>query len=161
MSVSIYIKFTGGLQRVTPGIKKGPYAGWTQLESMNWSQSMQGAGLNGNGGGRMPTHISVIIPHDPSGPDLFTLAANGREIPEVTIDFVDNRKNPPLRYLQVVLKQVTVTGFQASGNGYADTRLIDVVSLSAVKVANTYAGAPTNGKSAALLQFDLQNRRLA
>jgi len=156
MSAKVYIKFDGSQPKVTPGVTKGPYAGWTEVASVSWSNSRQGIG--GTGTGKLNvSDVTFTMPYGPAGMDLFSLATNGREIEEVLIEFVDFAQNPPFRFLQITMKKVVVTGYHVGGGEKPSV----MVTLQPTSIEYNYSEATTDGKSAALLQFDLKSRGLA
>ncbi|MEP7363503.1 MAG: type VI secretion system tube protein Hcp [Acidobacteriota bacterium] len=148
----IFIKFEGGSPKIRGDVKKGAHAGWLTLESAQFGVSRNiGTPGNSTERGTGAPHFSEIVGTfgmNEATNDILSASLTGEGYSLVTIDFVKDGEDTP--YMQVKLKSAMVTTFSSSGG---DKPMVSfALNYLGIEYGKT---TPPGGKSAALMQFDL------
>ncbi len=85
--------------------------------------------------------------------DIFTASAQGTEFTLVTLDFAKSSEDPP--YFQIKVSSAIISSVSIGGGGSS------MASFTFNYKAAEYArNAPAEGKSATLMQFDLDTAKV-
>lgn len=151
----IFAKFEGGKTKIRGDVKSGKHAGWLNLESVQFSNSRstmgQAYGGSRDRGAVSATELTATGSLSDGLSDLFAASIGGDTF-TVTIDFV--KKGEDIPYLQVTLKGAIVSSYSVSGPSAGDAKPMVAFSLNYTSIEYKVS-TPKEGKSAALMQFDV------
>jgi len=151
----VYIKFEGGKTKIRGDVKKGAHKDWLTLQSVQFGATRR---FSQHGGSveRENTSLSEVVCTalmTDGANDIFSASAQGTEFTQVTIDFCKTDEDAP--YLQLKLKGVLVSSFQMSSSGDRPS-----VSFALNFKSIEHKVTPAEGKSATLMQFDLDTAKV-
>jgi type VI secretion system secreted protein Hcp len=101
--------------------------------------SATASSAGGGGAERVTLHdMNVTKLMDKASPKLFELCATGKHIPNVTLELC-RAGGDKLKYMEIKMEQVIISGFQGDGHGGADQAFpIETVTFNYGKIKQTY-----------------------
>jgi type VI secretion system secreted protein Hcp len=108
-----------------------------EIDVLSWSWGTTQSSGGGGGAGKVSVQdFSFAKLQDSSSVRLAHAAATQKPLGKVKVQFVEDRPEAPVEYLQYELKNVYITSFQTGGSG--DGRPIEHISLNFEKVTWEY-----------------------
>jgi type VI secretion system secreted protein Hcp len=138
------------------------HKGWIEVQSYQWGVSVPDSGPSGTGSGAAKpvfSPFSYTQALDSSVPLIFTAAASGRRIEDMTFETVRTGERPQ-RFFQMIFEDVVVTGIRLSGQS-GDTAPQAAVTTSYDKVLLRYFPQNPDGSLGAPIEggWDLRTNR--
>ena len=85
---------------------------------------------------------------DKASPKLFEAACKGTHIPEVTIDYQKASGDSPIKYLEIKLKEVVISGITHNADPKGDYQFpLEQVSMTFGAIEKTYTQQKADGKA--------------